>query len=199
STYRCTKYTIVNECPRGVWQALTCTFSNMSSDSEGRFLYFAFGSNLLKQRLQFENPSASLYITGRLKDYELKFGFWANNVKSRWHGAVATIEYCPGAEVWGVIWTMSNQHLSTLDEQEGVSRGMYSPLEVSVETEHGPVLCRTYKMNNFRPGLPSPQYKKVVCLGAEENGLPAEYLKKLNDIETNGYNGPSLLDELKLV
>lgn len=170
----------------------------MSNVRDGHFLYFAFGSNLLRQRLQYENPSAIFYSKGRLKNYELKFGFWANNVTSSWHGAAATIEDCPGAEVWGVIWTMSNQHLSTLDKQEGVSHGIYSPLEVSVETEHGTILCRTYKMNNFQPGLPSPQYKKVVCLGAKENGLPAEYLNKLNDIETNGYDGPSLLDKLKL-
>lgn len=170
----------------------------MSNVTDGQFLYFAFGSNLLRQRLQYENPSASFYTTGRLKDYELKFGFWANNVTTLWHGAAATIEYCPGSEVWGVIWTMSNEHLSTLDKQEGVSLGVYSPLEVSVETEYGPMLCRTYKMNNFRPGLPSPQYKKVVCLGAAENGIPEEYLKKLNSIETNGYNGPSLLDKLNL-
>lgn len=170
----------------------------MSAAIEGHFLYFAFGSNLLKQRLQYGNPSASFYTRGRLKDHELKFGFWADNVSSSWHGGAATIESCLGAEVWGVIWTLNNQHLSTLDQQEGVSNGIYSPLEVSVETENGPVLCRTYKMNNFRPGLPSPQYKKVVCLGAEENGLPVEYLNKLYNIETNGYSGPSLLDNLKL-
>lgn len=165
---------------------------------KGHFLYFAFGSNLLRQRIQYANPSAAFYSTGRLKDYELKFGFWADNVSSDWHGGAATIECCPGAEVWGVIWTMRNQHLSTLDNQEGVSHGIYSPLEVSVETECGPVLCRTYKMNNFRPGLPSPQYKKVVCLGAEQNGIPEEYISKLNSIETNNYDGPSLLDKFNL-
>uniref|UniRef100_A0A8C1MC47 Uncharacterized protein n=1 Tax=Cyprinus carpio TaxID=7962 RepID=A0A8C1MC47_CYPCA len=42
-----------------------------------------------------------------------------------------------------------------------VDEGVYSPLEVKVETKEGPLLCRTYKMNNFRPCLPSAQYKKV--------------------------------------
>ncbi|KAJ0055004.1 hypothetical protein NL108_008725 [Boleophthalmus pectinirostris] len=170
----------------------------MSSNDDGHFSYFAFGSNMLKQRLQFKNPSATFYSTGRLKDYELKFGYWRVGVTSAWKGAAATIEYCPGAEVWGVIWTMSNSNLSSLDNQEGVQRGIYSPLEVSVETEHGPILCRTYQMNNLIVDLPSPQYKKVVCLGAEENGLPTEYLNKLKSIETNGYSGPSLLDQLKI-
>ncbi|KAK7899093.1 hypothetical protein WMY93_019946 [Mugilogobius chulae] len=170
----------------------------MSSAGNGHFMYFAFGSNLLKRRIHHLNPSATFHNIGRLKDYELKFGYWGDSVSCAWHGGVATIDHCPGAEVWGVIWTLSNEHLSTLDMQEGVDIGIYTPLEVSVETDSGPKLCRTYQMNNFHASSPSPQYKKVVCLGAEENGLPAEYLIKLNRIGTNGYSGPSLLDKLKI-
>ncbi|CAL9691474.1 unnamed protein product [Knipowitschia caucasica] len=170
----------------------------MTSLEEENFIYFAYGSNMLSKRLQHKNPTALFHVTGRLKDYELKFGYWKDNVSCAWHGGAATIENSPGAEMWGVVWTINKADLSSLDNQEGVKYGVYSPLEVSVETEHGPVLCRTYKMNNFRPILPSPQYKKVMCLGAEENGLPADYLSKLNSVETNGYSGPSLLDELNL-
>lgn len=46
--------------------------------------------------------------------------------------------------------------------QEGVSLGIYSPLEVSVETDDGVILCRTYQINNFYACPPSPQYK-LVC------------------------------------
>lgn len=35
--------------------------------SDGYFMYFAFGSNLLKERLQLKNPSATFHSTGRLK------------------------------------------------------------------------------------------------------------------------------------
>ncbi|KAK2830363.1 hypothetical protein Q5P01_018294 [Channa striata] len=170
----------------------------MSSAVNGRFFYFAFGSNLLKERLQLANPSAIFCCIGRLKDYKLNFGLWEEHVENTWHGGVATIESCPGAEVWGVIWTLSNDNLTSLDNQEGVSLGIYSPLEVSVETEKGLMLCRTYQINNFHACLPSPQYKQVVCLGAEQNGLPVEYRKNLKVILTNNYSGPSILDQLKL-
>ena len=40
---------------------------------------------------------------------------------------------------------------------------------------------------------------KVVCLGAEQNGLPAEYLKRLEAIQTNNYSGPTILDQIKPV
>uniref|UniRef100_A0A8C6M988 Gamma-glutamylcyclotransferase a n=1 Tax=Nothobranchius furzeri TaxID=105023 RepID=A0A8C6M988_NOTFU len=127
----------------------------------GRFLYFAYGSNLLKERLQLKNPSATFVSTGRLKDYKLRFGFWGENVQSCWHGGSATVEFSPGADVWGVVWSLSDEDLINLDNQEGVDAGHYDPLGVSVETDEGTVLCRTYQMNNFHAALPSPQYKQV--------------------------------------
>lgn len=39
----------------------------MSGVSAGRFMYFAFGSNLLRERLQLANPTATFFCTGRLK------------------------------------------------------------------------------------------------------------------------------------
>uniref|UniRef100_A0A665U1M2 Gamma-glutamylcyclotransferase a n=1 Tax=Echeneis naucrates TaxID=173247 RepID=A0A665U1M2_ECHNA len=146
--------------------------SNMSAVTSGRFMYFAFGSNLLKERLQMSNPSATFYATGRLKDYELTFGLWGQHVENAWHGGVATIKFSPGSDVWGVIWTLKNEHLTSLDNQEGVSKGIYARLEVSVDTDKGPVPCKTYQLINFHASPPSPQYKQVVCLGAEQNHLP---------------------------
>ncbi|KAK5925922.1 gamma-glutamylcyclotransferase-like [Pseudochaenichthys georgianus] len=172
----------------------------MSVIETGRFMYFAFGSNLLKERLQLANPTAIFCTTGRLKDYKLNFGYmYEKYVDNSWHGGVATIEPCRGAEVWGVIWTLSNKNLPSLDKQEGVHESYYSPLELSVETDKGLLLCRTYQMNNFHACPPSPQYKQVVCLGAEQNGLPVDYLKRLQAIETNNYSGPSLLDQITTV
>ncbi|XP_054620415.1 gamma-glutamylcyclotransferase a isoform X2 [Dunckerocampus dactyliophorus] len=83
---------------------------------EGTFMYFAFGSNLLKERLQLANPSATFLATGRLKDYKLDFGLWGTNVENNWHGGVATIRESPGSEVWGVIWTLNNDNVDSLDE-----------------------------------------------------------------------------------
>ncbi|XP_060948888.1 gamma-glutamylcyclotransferase a [Limanda limanda] len=163
----------------------------------GQFMYFAFGSNLLRQRIQLKNPSAMFCSTARLKDYKLNFGLWKEHVDNKWHGGVATIESCPGADVWGVIWAMSDENLTSLDKQEGVSKGIYSPLNVTVETDKGQIFCRTYQMNNFHACPPSPQYKQVVCQGAEQNGLPEQYRKSLEWIQTNNYIGPSVLDEIR--
>ncbi|XP_056154867.1 gamma-glutamylcyclotransferase a isoform X1 [Lampris incognitus] len=136
---------------------------------------------------------------GPQKDYVLRFGLWEEHVDNQWHGGVATIECSPGGEVWGVVWSISNDHLLSLDEQEGVNQGMYSPLEVTVETDNGLMQCRAYQMNHFHACPPSPHYKQVVCLGAKQNGLPAEYLKGLEAVKTNNYSGPSVLDKIKTV
>lgn len=55
--------------------------------------------------------------------------------------------------------------------QEGVDRGLYSPLEVSVETDKGLIVCRTYQINNFHACLPSPDYK-TVCKCCFSNKTP---------------------------
>ncbi|KAJ8354312.1 hypothetical protein SKAU_G00218790 [Synaphobranchus kaupii] len=167
------------------------------------FLYFAYGSNLLKERLQLKNPSATVHCVARLKDYKLVFGNHQGLPSDRWHGGVATIEHSPGGEVWGVVWRMNVADLESLDRQECFSKqehvklGSYSPVEVFVSTRGQELSCRTYMMNGCVYAPPSPQYLKVIVMGAEQNGLPMEYQEKLKAIETNKYEGPlPLMKEL---
>ncbi|XP_018610183.1 gamma-glutamylcyclotransferase isoform X3 [Scleropages formosus] len=164
--------------------------TNMNKKS---FLYFAYGSNLLKERLQLENPSARVHCVARLQDYKLVFGNHQGHPSDRWHGGVATIEHSPGDEVWGVVWEMNLDDLESLDRQENVKLGAYSPVEVSVRTGGQELTCRTYIMNSCVYAPPSPQYLKVIVMGAEQNGLPEEYQQKLRAIQTNKYEGPLLV------
>nr|XP_061808400.1 gamma-glutamylcyclotransferase-like [Nerophis lumbriciformis] len=170
------------------------------TENTGSFVYFAFGSNMLRERIRLDNPSATFLDTGRLKDYRLDFGLWDQNAESKsWHGGAATIRESLGSEVWGVIWTMNRDHVDSLDHQEGVHRGFYSPLEVRVESRgHGEMTCRTYQMNNFHARPTSPQYKHVICQGAQQNGLPEHYVDGLRAIRTNNYTGPTTLDRIKI-
>ncbi|XP_030214002.1 gamma-glutamylcyclotransferase [Gadus morhua] len=194
----------------GVYSVLLFIFSSMaavdlqglphiaSSNSSDHFLYFAYGSNLLKERLQKRNPSATFFSVGYLKDYTLKFG-WSEHFGdvNNWHGGVATIEESIGEEVWGVVWRMGLENLQTLDDQEGVQEGVYRPLQVNVTTAKGNTVCRSYQMNDFYPFVTSPPYKQVVCLGARQHGLPLDYIEKLEAVQTNDYKGPSILDTLE--
>ncbi|XP_010883448.1 gamma-glutamylcyclotransferase b [Esox lucius] len=154
------------------------------------FLYFAYGSNLLKERLQIKNPSATIHCVARLKAYKLVFGNYKGLASERWHGGVATIENSPDDEVWGVVWRMNVSDLESLDSQENVRLGAYRPVEVKVKTMGKELNCRTYIMNSCIYAPPSPQYLKVIVMGAEQNGLPKDYQEKLKAIETNKYEGP---------
>ncbi|XP_062423839.1 gamma-glutamylcyclotransferase isoform X2 [Rhea pennata] len=185
----------------------------------GGLLYFAYGSNLLRERLLLSSPSAVRGAVARLQDFKLAFGHHQGRISPLWHGGTATIVQSPGDEVWGVVWKMNTSNLSSLDKcdrvvtcasvvwhekvllhrQEGVEDGIYAPIEVNVHTQAGEVLtCRSYQMRDWVCGPPSPQYKKVICMGAKQNGLPMDYQKKLEAIETNNYAGPvPVLEEIE--
>uniref|UniRef100_A0A673GTD0 Gamma-glutamylcyclotransferase-like n=1 Tax=Sinocyclocheilus rhinocerous TaxID=307959 RepID=A0A673GTD0_9TELE len=154
------------------------------------FLYFAYGSNLLKERLQLKNPSASIYCVAKLKDYKLVFGNHKGLASQRWHGGVATIEHCPGDDVWGIVWRMNMSDLESLDRQENVKMGTYSPVEMNVSTSDQDLSCRT------RNEVAS--VSQVIVMGAEQNGFLEDYQDKLRSIETNKYEGPlPVMEELE--
>uniref|UniRef100_A0A670Z2A4 gamma-glutamylcyclotransferase n=1 Tax=Pseudonaja textilis TaxID=8673 RepID=A0A670Z2A4_PSETE len=144
------------------------------------FLYFAYGSILLWERLMLRNPSVVFLTIAQLLDYKLAFGSRQRKPSFQWKEGTATIVYSPGEEVWGIIWKMNTSDLYSLDKQ-GVKNGVYNPIEVTVQTQDGKIIviinCN-YQMNDY-----------VICLGAKQNELLVDYQKKLNSIEANNYAG----------
>ncbi|XP_046387088.1 gamma-glutamylcyclotransferase-like [Ischnura elegans] len=190
--------------------SIQSSYSAMSSE---KFLYFGYGSNLLSKRILINNPSAVRKGAAKLTGYRLDF----NGYAQRWGGAVATIVPDGGHHVWGALWEMNMTDVGNLDRQEGVESGIYEPMEVEVESsEDGRIRARTYRYvkepfpdttatsGNISLGTlwaelpekrrPSPEYRRVVVLGALETGLPAEYTSALEMIPHNGYAGSSGLD-----
>ena len=78
------------------------------------FLYFAYGSNLLTDRIRINNPSARVRSIALLRNHKLDF----NNLSKKWGGAVATIIPHKEELVWGVLWELDMEHQATLDKQE---------------------------------------------------------------------------------
>jgi len=159
----------------------------MSAVQEKSFLYFAFGSNLYSERIRINNPSAKFKSTAKLHDHQLGFNYFSK----RWQGAPATVLEIPGEHVWGVLWELDLDHLPTLDKQEGVPR-VYKRKEVQVELEDGTnTTAYTYYLvkPDEQDKRPSKVYLDVILNGAREHSLPAEYIRKLEAIEHNGYTG----------
>ncbi|XP_044743554.1 gamma-glutamylcyclotransferase-like [Chrysoperla carnea] len=172
----------------------------------GKFLYFAYGSNLLSKRIHLKNPSAVRKGVGKLKDYRLDF----INYSSRWKGAAATIVPTPGHTVWGAIWELDDIHLASLDHQEGVHENMYFRFDATIETPEGnSITCKTYqqtvnpKMLNEGESLPldrrpSELYKNCIIDGAVESGIPNDYVEKLRKIPSvPGEGEKNLIEALK--
>lgn len=161
-----------------------------------KFNYFAYGSNLLANRIHVNNPTAARVGIGKLENYRLDFVRFAKY----WKGAIATIVSTPGETVWGAIWEISMDDLPRLDRQEGVASGAYVPLTLDVILPDGNrKKCRTYQQTaepERRVNLsllpmerrPSWIYLKTIILGAAESGLPEEYQNYLKNIAHNGYS-----------
>ncbi|XP_070575059.1 gamma-glutamylcyclotransferase-like [Ptychodera flava] len=165
------------------------------------FKYFAFGSNLLQERIRLNSPSAVFVCVAKLQDYKLAFA--RNRViqerqeakgPSKWGvGGIATIVESPGDHVWGTLWEVGEEHLPALDRQEGVDWNCYRPLTVSVCSPENEVFeCRTYQMIDVVEFIATtPQYLSVILNGAKQNRLPEEYMVFLKTLKHNDYQGDS--------
>ncbi|XP_063358027.1 gamma-glutamylcyclotransferase-like [Cydia amplana] len=167
------------------------------------FFYFAYGSNLLSNRIHIKNPSAVYYGPAKLPDFRLDFGMQVQ----MWNGAVATIVPDTNHTVWGDLWLIDTDKMEYIDKQEGVDRKYYFAKNVTVARSDGyEIVARTYILTH-NPAKPSPgqvlpynrrpsdTYMKVIILGAIESGLPARYVNYLKTFPTN--NKTATKDMLK--
>ncbi|CAD6190198.1 unnamed protein product [Caenorhabditis auriculariae] len=152
------------------------------------FYYFAYGSNLLTDRMRYRQKGAEYDRNGLLNGYELAF----IDFSTRWQGALATIIDKNDGEVWGCIWRIPLEYAESLDKQETG----YNRLNVTIKTSDGDVECRTYQYSDPMPVFnpPSPHYKLVIVEGAKEHELPEEYIKRLEKVPVNDYQGPVDVD-----
>ena len=54
------------------------TFSTSMASESNTFYYFAFGSNLLTERIHIKNPSAVMKSVGKVERYTLAFGHYVD-------------------------------------------------------------------------------------------------------------------------
>lgn len=134
-------------------------------------LYVAYGSNLNIRQMQHRCPTAKLYGTGIVSDYELQF-------KGQPNCAFATIAPKEGAEVPVAVWEIQPQDERSLDRYEGYP-SHYFKQNVPVQLDGEEVNAMVYIMNlkmNF--GLPSPYYYGTVYEGYNDCGLDTDVLDK---------------------
>jgi gamma-glutamylcyclotransferase (GGCT)/AIG2-like uncharacterized protein YtfP len=100
---------------------------------------------------------------------------------------VADIVEAPGDEVRGAVWRVPLAERDALDRQEGLHLDPphYRRIEVTVTTPDGaPLECLAYQVATREAAhiAPAAAYLGTMLRGAEEVGLPAEYVAAMEAV-----------------
>jgi gamma-glutamylcyclotransferase len=141
--------------------------------------YFAYGSNMLRRRLQARVQSVDFCGVAVLSGYALAF----HKVSKDGSGKCDVIS-STGGSVYGALFKVNEADLLKLDEYEGNGKG-YERRAVQVhELSGGIVDAHAYMATNIDPTLrPYTWYKRHVLEGAQDVGLPDAYLQIIRSAE----------------
>lgn len=127
-------------------------------------LYIAYGSNLNIRQMASRCPSASIYASGLLNNWELVFRGSPLN-------SHATIRKRKGCQTPVLVWSIGERDESRLDRYEGYPY-YYFKKNIMVQIGDQKKRAMVYIMNeDFLPGRPSNQYVKSIRQGYRDNGF----------------------------
>lgn len=143
-------------------------------------LYFAYGSNMSRPRLQARVPSASFVTTARLDAHRLAFH------KAGADGSGKCDAHETGVaehRVFGVVFEIAAVEKPQLDRVEGLGVG-YAQKAVELIGADGESLAAfMYSAIRIDPAfVPFSWYKVHVLMGARAHGLPADYVSWIESI-----------------
>lgn len=146
--------------------------------------YFAFGSNMLFERLKKRVPSARRLGTATLQGYTLRF----NKVSKDGSGKANIVPSPdPRAVVYGVLYYLDDEERRQLDKAEGLGKGYqvrYLRVRRDGAVAEEEAFAYVGAPGAIRDDLPPFQwYKDVVIQGATQNRLPESYVRHLESVE----------------
>ena len=146
--------------------------------------YFAYGSNMLVQRLRSHDraPSAKFLTIGKLPGHVLKFHKRSKDSSGKCN-ALETGN--PLDEVYGVVFDIDEADKPDLDRAEGRGKG-YEEKMVHLNSPNGSQSTHTYLADADYIDdslLPYSWYKDLVVAGAKQHSLPPEYIRQLQAVE----------------
>lgn len=145
-------------------------------------LYFSYGSNMSTPRLAARLPSARALEVARLDGHVLKFHKVGKDGSAKCDAESTRDDR---SAVHGVLFRIPAGEKWVLDRWEGLADG-YGEKFVRVVTRSGEARrALTYHATRIETGLkPYEWYKEHVLRGAREHGLPAEYVRAIERVET---------------
>ncbi len=141
-------------------------------------LYFAYGSNLLRERLLARCPGMTYAGRATLPGHRLTFDKVSNDGSGKCaFEAVGDSEN----EVSGVLWNVPAAELDELDRVEGVGHG-YERCQTNVRQEGRECNALTYRATNRQSGLqPYDWYLALVIAGATQQWMAEAYIDFLRE------------------
>lgn len=134
-------------------------------------LYVAYGSNLNLNQMAYRCPSAKIYRTGILNNWELLYRGHKNN-------SHATISRKRGGKVPVLIWEITSSDEYQLDIYEGFPTYYYKQ-NIMVTIGNQKKKAMAYIMNKSqKPGRPSKSYIETIYQGYLDNSFDIDYLTK---------------------
>ena len=149
----------------------------------------AFGSNLNLRQMEMRCPTAKVYGTGVIHDYQLLF-------KGAPKNAYLTIEPKKNSKVPVALWELQPEDEKALDRYEGYP-SFYGKESIPVELDSGEIItAMVYVMTDRIPerihlNLPSHQYLNIVKEGYKDFRFSNSYLDEALKISQKGgrWNG----------
>ena len=156
-----------------------------------RFLYFAYGSNMLTRRLHDRKraPSAYRVATGFITGYQLAFDKEGKDKEGRRSGKCDVQETGRTTDrVYGVLFSIAAAEKECLDKAEGATgrNPGYKAVNITVTANDGsrPTALTYIAVRKDASLRPYHWYKAFVVAGAEEHGLPPAYVAWLRTFES---------------
>ena len=137
-------------------------------------LYFAYASNMHQEQMKRWCPASRFLQAALLRG----FRFVYDGLSVTWDGAVGNIVAAENETVWGALYRITERDRLTLDAFEGYPRS-YDHRDVEVVGRDGAVYrAMTFSRTGRPRGKPHPDYERIVIDGANECGLPDEYVER---------------------
>jgi hypothetical protein len=145
-----------------------------------KFKYFAYGSNMLAERLQKRCPSATVISVAIATGWSLDF-----SKKSIDGSGKATIFSTKSGSVYGVVFEIAKSEMDALDKAEGCGFGYErnDAFTISIIDSTDTIDAVTYIASSGHRDdklFPYDWYKELVLTGAKKNRLPPEHISFLN-------------------
>ena len=143
--------------------------------------YFAYGSNMLSERMDARIPEAKIAGIARLYGWDLVWDKISTDGSGK-----ANLREENGKVVWGVVYIIPESRMPDLDKVEGG----YQRIKVEVECDKNGKLAACTYVSEKRDAnlLPYDWYKDLVLKGAKEHSLPSDYIEKIARIESQSDN-----------